>query len=371
MLGCDKGGEMETSESDLETARHDTSSGVEPASASDRLVLTITREELAGLQSLVRLHSTRAGTGDELEQMAGLVMLQGLMAKLKQAGLSSDIGGGVDDGDKLQVAERANEAPDVVLSPRGRELSTSERTLAGSSNDDRPRSALASLWGNARTRKRFLLVLAATTAIVLFGGYAGGWGWTGLQSNGQVWDWLKLLLLPVAVATVPIWLSYGERMSRHRKLAFVAAIVAFIAFVVAGYLVPISWTGFSGNNLWDWLTLLVLPLAVVSIGAWPSSSRQIRGTHIAVLSALGVAWLVTVVGGYAASWQWTGYPGNTLWDWIQLLLAPLVITTVLVPSAVRWLSGDVARIVAAERERLARAEMSVAGAARKTPPGRT
>ena len=28
----------------------------------------------------------------------------------------------------------------------------------------------------------------------------------------------------------------------------------------------------------------------------------------------------------------TGYPGNTLWEWLQLLLLPLVIPAILLPA---------------------------------------
>jgi hypothetical protein len=50
--------------------------------------------------------------------------------------------------------------------------------------------------------------------------------------------------------------------------------------------------------------------------------------------------LVTV--GYAFDWEWTGFPGNTLWDWLHLLLVPFVL-----PVVLAWLS---ARIEHAEEE---------------------
>ena len=34
--------------------------------------------------------------------------------------------------------------------------------------------------------------------------------------------------------------------------------VVLVALVVAGYLVPWGWTGFTGNTAWDWLKLLLL-----------------------------------------------------------------------------------------------------------------
>jgi hypothetical protein len=36
-----------------------------------------------------------------------------------------------------------------------------------------------------------------------------------------------------------------------------------------------------------------------------------------------------VIGDYAPRWSETGYPGNTLRDWLQLLLLPLVVPAIL------------------------------------------
>ncbi len=38
-----------------------------------------------------------------------------------------------------------------------------------------------------------------------------------------------------------------------------------------------------------------------------------------------------VTVGYAIPWGWTGFTGNTLWDWLHLLLLPLLLPTVIVP----------------------------------------
>ena len=46
--------------------------------------------------------------------------------------------------------------------------------------------------------------------VTLVGGYAGKWSWTGYGGNDTLWDWLRLLLLPVMLATAPIWLTKGR-----------------------------------------------------------------------------------------------------------------------------------------------------------------
>jgi hypothetical protein len=120
------------------------------------------------------------------------------------------------------------------------------------------------------------------------------------------------------------------------------------------------------------MTLIILPVTVITIRAWPGSPREIRRIHVVVVATLGTAWLVTLIGGYDATWRWTGYPGNTLWDWLQLLLAPLVFATILVPAATRWLSGDAARLAAAaELDKAARAESEGADPGLATEPENT
>ena len=49
----------------------------------------------------------------------------------------------------------------------------------------------------------------------------------------------------------------------------------FLALVLAGYLAHWRWTGFTGNTVWDWLHLLLLPLLV------PASSFRCCGPCVA------------------------------------------------------------------------------------------
>jgi hypothetical protein len=83
-------------------------------------------------------------------------------------------------------------------------------------------------------------------------------------------------------------------------------------FVTAGYLIPLDWTGFPGQTLWTWFELLLLPIAVAALGVLPSARRSLRPYHKGVLALVALGWAVTIVGGYALSWNWTGYQGNTL-----------------------------------------------------------
>lgn len=197
--------------------------------------------------------------------------------------------------------------------------------------------------------------LVVGLAITLVGGYGYRWGWTGFSENDQLWDWLVLLVLPVALGTFAVWLKHGSAMSARRRSALGAVVVAFGIFVAAGYLLPIGWTGFRGNTLWDWLTLLVLPLSLTTGSLWRASERRIGRPHLALGAAAGIGLAVALVGGYADHWAWTGFRGNTLWDWASLVLGPVIVATLVIPAAIRWMSGNAERI-ARERRSAARSD---------------
>jgi uncharacterized membrane protein len=185
---------------------------------------------------------------------------------------------------------------------------------------------------------------AVATVVLIVGSYAGHWTWTGLTRNGQVWDWMQLLLLPVALGTFPLWLRFSWEMSPVRREALGGAVLSFAVFVLLGYLMPLTWTGFRGHTLWDWLTLIVLPISIATATIWRKTGRKFGPGYRIAVEALLAAWIVTLIGGYARDWRWTGYPGNTLWDWVQLLLAPVAITTWVVPALIRLVSGSVGEV---------------------------
>jgi hypothetical protein len=197
--------------------------------------------------------------------------------------------------------------------------------------------------GSPRLRSGGKAVLAAAVVLAIFvsGGYAAGWTWTGLSARVTLWDWLEALALPVAVGLVPILLRYRQRLHRGHKVAAAALGGGFAILVVAGYVVPWTWTGFSGNTLWDWLNLALLPVVVASSALWPGPQHWTRRHRVIV--AVGVAVTILVaVAGYTVPWSWTGVEGNTAWDWIKLLLLPLLLPTLVLPRLVRatedWMS---------------------------------
>jgi FHA domain len=208
--------------------------------------------------------------------------------------------------------------------------------------------------GTDMARKGAAYVMAAALAVVLWGGYIGGWQWTGFRGNKQLWDWLTLLLLPVVLGTIPLWIQAKDYIGKGRRTLYAVIIVAWAGFMIAGYLVPLTWTGFADQKLWNWLDLLVLPAVVVTTTTLMSMRGRrpkgwLRPHQKAIIAALAAGWIVTVIGGYALGWKWTGYAGRTFWDWLQEFL-PLVFPIILLPPLVRWVTGNSAGRARASHE---------------------
>ena len=127
------------------------------------------------------------------------------------------------------------------------------------------------------------------------------------------------------------------------------AVVAFALLVLFGYVIPWAWTGVSGNRLWEWLELLVLPMAVALTPLYGAMRAGSSRRHtIAVMCGLSVFGVI-VLGGHVGNWNWTGFHGNTLWDWLHLLLLlPLLLPTIIVPALI---GVTAARLIIAEEER--------------------
>jgi hypothetical protein len=170
------------------------------------------------------------------------------------------------------------------------------------------------------------VAVVAAFAIVMWGGYGRHWSWTGINAkSATLWDWLGLLMLPIAVAILPLWASRRTRIGKRHKVIGLSVLVGFAVVVVAGYTVPWGWTGFVGNKLWDWLELLILPLTVALIPVVLDLRNNWGARHSLVALTLLAAFTVVVLGGYIGNWGWTGFRGNTLWNWLHLWLLPLLI----------------------------------------------
>jgi hypothetical protein len=176
-------------------------------------------------------------------------------------------------------------------------------------------------------------------AVFLWGGYAAGWSWTGLSGDVALWDWLEALALPVTVGLLPVLLLHRDRLRGRPRIILVAASAVFVALVLAGYLVPWEWTGFTGNTLWDWLQLALLPIILATVTFWPAA-EHLRPAHWAAFVTAGTVFLVIVLAGYLVPWSWTGFSDNKAWDWLKLLALPVLLPTVVLPALKGYLNGS-------------------------------
>lgn len=190
----------------------------------------------------------------------------------------------------------------------------------------------------AREVRLVALLGVVAFAVVLWGGYDRGWHWTGFAHRAMLWDWLHVLLLPLAVTVAPLWVRHRSRLGPLRHVVLGVACAGFVLLVVLGYALDLRWTGFPGNTLWDWLELLVLPLAVGLLPVWLELQHGLRPRHLAAAACIAALLGVCIVGGYGYAWHWTGFRGNTLFDWLQLFLAPVLLPLVLIPVAAAWMT---------------------------------
>jgi hypothetical protein len=70
-----------------------------------------------------------------------------------------------------------------------------------------------------------------------------------------------------------------------------------------------------------------------SVESAPSTRGAKARSRRGAAATLAVVFAVVLWGGYSHRWSWTGINGATatLWDWLHLLLLPLLLPTVVVP----------------------------------------
>jgi len=122
----------------------------------------------------------------------------------------------------------------------------------------------------------------------------------------------------------------------------VGVILGFVILVLAGYASNWWWTGFRTYHLWDWLTLLAFPVVLAYVSIWffvvqnkvrqnldekhKKEEQQWLSKRWAILIIVVlVGFIVSLIGGYKYNWEWTGFSGQTLENWGQLLVIPFVL----------------------------------------------
>lgn len=125
------------------------------------------------------------------------------------------------------------------------------------------------------TWKRVLLVSIVILVFLEIGTYAFNWTWTGFKDNNTLWDWLQLLLLPIALAAVPIWFMAEENQQRlwlsQMRWVLLGVVVVLAVLFIGTYAYGWQWTGFRDHGrVWDWLGLLLVPVIVAVLPIWYS-----------------------------------------------------------------------------------------------------
>jgi hypothetical protein len=180
----------------------------------------------------------------------------------------------------------------------------------------------------SRAEWRLLTGITALVLTLLLIEIVGGrsWAWTGFQDNQHLWDWLHLLLLPVVLSLLPVLSRRRTAPAGERWLLGLGVLgLSVSVLVVVGYLAPWSWTGFSGKTLWDWLELLLLPVSVALLPYVLESGGAMRVRWVTGFGLFLVMFGLLSVPGYVVPWRWTGVSGNTLWDWIELIVVPFAL----------------------------------------------
>jgi hypothetical protein len=130
-----------------------------------------------------------------------------------------------------------------------------------------------------------------------------------------------------------VWLVRRPTVTPGVRLALITGAAAFVLLVILGYALDLGWTGFPGNTLWDWIALLALPLA---LAAWPVWAQLRRGgidtRDKVIIGTVAAAFVAVSVGAYVFNWAWAGFNDNKLWDWLSLWLVPILIPLVLLPT---------------------------------------
>ena len=118
----------------------------------------------------------------------------------------------------------------------------------------------------------------------------------------------------------------GTRNINPWTVTLVAAVLVLIVLAIGGYVFNWKWTGFKDNTLWDWLHLLILPVVLTAVTIWFTNRPNWRVEWTMLLAGVALVLVVLVIGSYAFNWKWTGFRGNTLWNWLELLVLPAALS---------------------------------------------
>lgn len=192
------------------------------------------------------------------------------------------------------------------------------------------RSIAPRLWRAPRRPSRGwvlagVAVLGLAGTIAILAIHGRQWRWTGFDGNTSLWSWLETFAQPLAFASLTVRLLSSARGWRAWRVAGAAMGVTLAVIIVASYSWHWTWTAFAGKQLWDWLHLMLFPVVVVLLPDWVRRGEPF-GPRQAVIATVALAgFAVLLLGGYRWGWTWTGFTGNSFRDWLDLMIAPFLL----------------------------------------------
>jgi len=162
-------------------------------------------------------------------------------------------------------------------------------------------------------------------AIAVFAVHGRQWHWTGFDGNTSLWAWLQTFAQPLAFVWLTVRLLTSDRGWRAWRRTGAVTSATLALIIVASYTWNWTWTGFAGKQLWDWLHLMLFPVVVVLLPEWVRKGEPFGPRQAAIAMMVLGGFAVLLVGGYRWGWTWTGFTGNSFHDWLDLMIAPFLV----------------------------------------------
>src|SRR5690348_5787491 len=125
-----------------------------------------------------------------------------------------------------------------------------------------------------RLRPLFVMLAALVVVTAALATFGRSWSWTGFSGNENVWEWFQLLAQPVALTFVLVEML-APPSPRRLAIGLGAAAAVLTVLLIGGYALHWQWTGFDEYRLWDWLHLLVQPVMLVLLPVWLKAGAQV------------------------------------------------------------------------------------------------
>lgn len=97
--------------------------------------------------------------------------------------------------------------------------------------------------------------------------------------------------------------------------------------------------------------MLLLPLTMTLVSIWFAAPHRWRSWWTNLIFIIAVALALLVLCSYLFNWTWTGFKGNTLWDWLSMLLVPTVLTAATIWFTAPEMRKRHARMKAARKQK--------------------